>query len=117
MRKESVVVLHERIGGERESGHLEPAFERPLVQHLDVLRDELELEAARVHASRDEPPGHEGVVRIRRMADADAHEGQPSAGSGAAVALLGREHQAKGRTRSQRRLVALARARVDPGAA
>src|SRR5919201_1412023 len=40
-----------------------------------------------------------------------------SAPSSNAVELLGREHQARGRTRSRPRLAALARARVDSGAA
>src|SRR5205085_4595091 len=41
----------------------------------------------------------------------------PCASPGIAALLLGREHQARGRTRPQPRLVALARARVVPGAA
>src|SRR6266480_6184906 len=40
-----------------------------------------------------------------------------SAPSSNAAEFLGREHQARGRTRSRPRLAALARARVDSGAA
>ena len=73
MRQERVCVLHERVGRERQRCHFELPVECPLVQHLDVLRDELELEAARIDTARDERPGHERVVGICRMTDADAH--------------------------------------------
>ena len=73
--QQRVAVLHERIRGERQRGHLELPFERPFVQHLDVFRHELELEFPRVDASRHEAPGHERVVGVCGMADADAHGG------------------------------------------
>ena len=77
VRQERVCLLHERVGREGQRGHLELPVERPLVQHLDVLRDELELETARIDTARDERPGHERVVGICRMTDADAHEWEP----------------------------------------
>ena len=50
VRQQGVVLLHERVRGERERGHLEPAGPRPLVERLDVGEDLLELVATRVDA-------------------------------------------------------------------
>ena len=36
VRQERVVLLHERVRGERDRRHLEPRRARPLVQRLDV---------------------------------------------------------------------------------
>ena len=55
-----------------------------------------------------------GRGRRGRREDPGSGVGAPSSG---AVELLGREHQARGRTRPRPRLDALARARVDTGVA
>ena len=59
---------------EREGRHLEPSFERPFVQRLDVPEDVLELEAAGVDRAGGERPEHERVVGIGAVAEADQHE-------------------------------------------
>ena len=55
MGKERIAVLHERVRRKRQRSHLELALEGPLVQHLDVLRHELELEPPRVEPSGNKP--------------------------------------------------------------
>ncbi len=74
MREERVVLLHERVRGERERRHLEPARARPLVQRLDVAEHLLELVPVRLDAVGRERPEHERVVGIGAVADADPHE-------------------------------------------
>ena len=74
MGQQSVVLLHERVCGERQRRHLEPAGSGPLVQRLDVGEDLLELVPARLYALARERPEHERVVGIGAVADADAHE-------------------------------------------
>ena len=71
VREQRVVLLHERIGGERDRGHLEAPRARPLVQRLDVAEDLLELVTAGVDEIRRERPVHERVVGIGAVADAD----------------------------------------------
>src|SRR6266516_991468 len=56
-------------------------------------------------------------LRFSRRTRRPRRSPRVSAPSGDAVQSLGREHQARGRTRPRPRLVALARARVVPGAA
>ena len=73
MRKDRVLVLHERIRRERHRRRLEPALERPLAQRLNVLQNVLELEAARVDRAGRERPEHEGVVGVGAVAEADEH--------------------------------------------
>ncbi|CAN5808597.1 hypothetical protein BH20ACT14_BH20ACT14_18360 [soil metagenome] len=73
VRKERVVLLHERIRGERERGHLEPPRSRPLVQRLDVGEYLLELVAPRFDPIARERPEHERVVGIGTVTDADPH--------------------------------------------
>jgi len=71
VRQQHVLLLHERVRGERDRGHLEPPLERPLVQRLDVAQDVLELELARVDLARGEAPEHERVVRVWAVSKAD----------------------------------------------
>jgi hypothetical protein len=73
VRKQRVASLDERVRRERKRRHLELPVERPFVQHLDVLGEELEPEAARRELPGSERPDHEGVVRVRGMADPDQH--------------------------------------------
>ena len=72
VRQQDVALLDSGIGAGGERGHLEPPFERPLVQGLDVRDDRLELEAAEVDRARLERPDHERVVGIRRVADSNS---------------------------------------------
>ena len=74
VRQQDVPVLHERVGRERDRRHIEARLQRPLVQRLDVLGDELELESAVVDRALREGPEHERVVGVRAVADADLHE-------------------------------------------
>ena len=69
--KERVVLLHERVGGERDRGDLEPPGARPLVQRLDVAEHLLELVPARVDEVGRQRPVHERVVGVRAVSDAD----------------------------------------------
>ena len=82
MREQHVALLDERVGVKRDRGHLEPAFERPLVQRLDVAEHVLELEAARVHRPVGQGPEHERVVGVGAVAEADQHKGGRLAGRG-----------------------------------
>ena len=74
VRQQRVVVLHERIRGERHRRHLEPSRARPLVERLDVGEHLLALEAAGVDAAFGERPEHEGVVGVGAVSYADPHE-------------------------------------------
>jgi hypothetical protein len=77
VRQQVVAVLHERVRRERERGDFEPSVERPLVEHLDVLRHELELEPACVDVPCCQAPDHERVVGVGGMPDPDQHGPQP----------------------------------------
>ena len=68
------MLVDRRIGARGERGHLEPPFERPLVQGLDVRHDRLELEPAKVDGAGLDRPDHERVVGIRGVADSDGHD-------------------------------------------
>ena len=72
--KEGVVVLDERVRGERDRGHLEPGRASPVVQCLDVRQHLLEAEAAGIDEIGREPPVHEGVIGVGAVADTDVHE-------------------------------------------
>ena len=76
VRQERVVLLHERVRGERDRRHLEPPRARPLVQRLDVAEHLLELVAARVDEVRRQRPVHERVVGVRAVSDADPQGGR-----------------------------------------
>ena len=74
VRKQGVVVLDERVRGERDRGHLEARGARPLIQRLDVREHLLEAESARVDEIRRQRPVHERVVGVGAVADTDVHE-------------------------------------------
>ena len=95
VREQQVLVLDERIRVERDRRHLEPAFERPLVQRLDVAQDVLELEAARIDLALGEGPEHERVVGIRAVPEPDLHlsprpKNQRSSGPRSSLRVNGR---------------------------
>ena len=71
MRKQRVVLLDERIGGEGDSRDLEPRCARPVVERLDVGEHLLEAEAARFDEIGRQRPVHEGVVGVGAVADTD----------------------------------------------
>ena len=74
VRQQHVAVGDARVGAHRDRRHLEPALDRPLVQRLDVRDDLLELEPARVDASRLDRPEHERVVGVCAVSDANPHD-------------------------------------------
>ena len=74
MREECVVLLDERVRGQRDRRHFEPCRPRPLVQGLDVREHLLELEPLVVDEIRRQRPEHERVVGIRAVAEPDPHE-------------------------------------------
>jgi hypothetical protein len=91
VREEHVVLLHERVRGERERGDLQPCRPSPLVQRLDVAEDLVELVPARVDAVLGERPVHERVVRVGAVTYADPHEAGHASACDRACALVGAE--------------------------
>ena len=75
VRQQHVPVGDGGIGARRERSHLQPALERPFVERLDIGRDRLQLQAARVHLPSGERPDHERVVWIGAVSNADRHRG------------------------------------------
>ena len=73
--EQRVVLLHERVGGERDRGDLEARGARPLVERLDIRQNLLERESARIDEIRRQRPEHEGVIGIGAVADANLHWG------------------------------------------
>ena len=71
MGEQGVVVLDERIRGERQRRDLEAPRTGPLVQGLDVREHLLALEPSRVYPVDGERPEHEGVVGVWTVSDAD----------------------------------------------
>ena len=74
--EQRVVLLHERVGGERDRRHLEARGARPLIERLDVRQNLLERESARIDEIRRQRPEHEGVIGIGTVADANLHWGR-----------------------------------------
>ena len=73
VRQQRVVLLHERVRGERQRRHLQAPCARPLVERLDVSQHLLEDEPPRVDQVRGQGPVHECVVRVRAVSHTDAH--------------------------------------------
>ena len=87
MRQQDVPVDDRRVRPRRERGHLEPPFERPFVQALDVGRDRLDLEPAQIDLPGLERPRHERVVGVSAVSHADRHGGHVTLGTMARAGL------------------------------